>query len=129
MAVDKRQYVSLLKNAPLFRSLADRDLASFVESLQLVKFQDGETVFEEGQAGEHFYVVVAGSLQIIKHHGMAGEELLAQRGKGEFIGEMSLLDRDGTRMGQRDRRRRFAVDRNHARPVRPVARPPPHDCL
>jgi serine phosphatase RsbU (regulator of sigma subunit) len=98
VAVDLRQHVSLLKKVPLFRSLPEKELASFLETLGLVEFNAGDTVFEEGQAGEHFYVVVKGSLEIIKYRGKPEEELLAQRGIGEFIGEMSLLDQDGTRM-------------------------------
>jgi serine phosphatase RsbU (regulator of sigma subunit) len=64
----------------------------------MVEIPAGETVFEEGQVGEHFYVVLTGTLRIVKHMGLDGEELLARRGAGEFIGEMSLLNREGTRM-------------------------------
>jgi serine phosphatase RsbU (regulator of sigma subunit) len=88
----------LLANVPLFRSLSEGDLASFAGELRLVDFSTEETIFVEGQVGEHFYVVLEGTLRIIKHLGLDGEEVLARRGAGEFIGEMSLLNREGTRM-------------------------------
>jgi serine phosphatase RsbU (regulator of sigma subunit) len=98
MAADLSQHLSLLKSLPLFRPLPEQDLSSFIETLQLVELRAGEAVFEEGQAGEHFYVVIRGSLEIIKHRGLPEEELLARRSTGEFIGEMSLLNQQATRM-------------------------------
>jgi CRP-like cAMP-binding protein len=70
-ATDQSQYVHLLANVPLFKSLPEEDLGSFAKELRMVEIPAGETVFEEGQVGEHFYVVLTGTLRIVKHMGLA----------------------------------------------------------
>lgn len=95
---ERHKFARLLAGVPLFNSLPEGELVSFASELSMVEFESEEVVFEEGDVGEHFYVVVEGTLQIVKHRGSPSEEILARRGSGEFIGEMSLLDRQGTRM-------------------------------
>ncbi len=97
-ARDTKRFAKLLAQVPLFNCLPEDDLRSFAEGLRLVSFEPGDIVFKEGEVGEHFYVVVHGKIQIIKHLGSPSEECLARRGSGEFIGEMSLLNQHGTRM-------------------------------
>jgi CRP/FNR family cyclic AMP-dependent transcriptional regulator len=56
-----------------------------------VNFGAGETIFEEGEIGAEMFVVTAGRIEIIKKvHGM--EKVLLTMGKGDFFGEMSLLE-------------------------------------
>src|SRR6266511_3069626 len=54
-------------------------------------------LFREGDYGEHFYIVLEGELEIIKAMGTASELMLDARGSGEFVGEMSMLNRDNVR--------------------------------
>src|SRR5215216_2543091 len=56
-----------------------------------VSIQAGELVFEEGSPGDALYVVLDGELEVTKRQG-GQDVLLAVRGPGEFIGEMSLLE-------------------------------------
>jgi serine phosphatase RsbU (regulator of sigma subunit) len=57
----------------------------------------GTILFNEGECGEHFFVVVTGRVEIIKALGTPEEALLGDRSAGQFVGEMSLLNRDGRR--------------------------------
>lgn len=53
-------------------------------------FQDGETIFEEGDIGRDLYVVQSGEVRIVKNvNGQAIE--LAKFRKGDFFGDMALL--------------------------------------
>jgi serine phosphatase RsbU (regulator of sigma subunit) len=54
-------------------------------------------LFSEGDRGDRFYIVLSGQIAIIKALGTEDERLLGLRGSGEFVGEMSLLNRDGLR--------------------------------
>lgn len=54
-------------------------------------YDDGTTVFSEGDPGDGMYVVLGGKVRI--HRALNGREVtLAVLGQGEFFGEMSLLD-------------------------------------
>ena len=57
----------------------------------LKSFGSGEVIFEEGSVGKHMYVVISGSVRIVKKTG-DGDAVLATLGKGELFGEMALVD-------------------------------------
>jgi CRP/FNR family cyclic AMP-dependent transcriptional regulator len=54
-------------------------------------FRAGEVLFREGEHGEEMYVIQTGVVQILKHVG-AQDRPLATLGRGEFVGEMALLN-------------------------------------
>ncbi|MBI4671152.1 MAG: SpoIIE family protein phosphatase [Chloroflexi bacterium] len=54
-------------------------------------------MFYEGDAGQHFYIVRDGELQVVKSIGTHDERIVNTRKPGEFIGEMSLFNLDGKR--------------------------------
>lgn len=51
----------------------------------------GELIFEEGEMGELAYLIVSGQVEIFRSSGN-NERVLATLGRGEIIGEMSLID-------------------------------------
>ena len=54
-------------------------------------FGNGDVLFEEGSVGKHMYVIVSGSVRIVKKS--EGEVVvIAAPGKGELFGEMALVD-------------------------------------
>ena len=56
------------------------------------KLKPGEVLFREGDAGDAMYVVVDGRVRIGKHIPGAGEEALAFMERGDWFGEMALID-------------------------------------
>jgi CRP/FNR family cyclic AMP-dependent transcriptional regulator len=55
------------------------------------EFRAGEVLFREGERGEEMYVVQSGLVQILKRVGEV-ERPLATLGRGEFLGEMAILN-------------------------------------
>ncbi len=55
------------------------------------KFAKGDTIFEEGAAGDEAYIIRHGYVTIAKHDDERVIEL-ATRGPGEVVGEMALID-------------------------------------
>lgn len=53
----------------------------------------GEVIFREGQEGDRMFVVLEGRVMISKQIAGAGEEALAFLERGDFFGEMALIDR------------------------------------
>lgn len=56
------------------------------------KLKDGQVVFREGDVGDKMYVVLDGRVMISKSIPGAGEEALAFLERGDYFGEMALID-------------------------------------
>ncbi|HZG68825.1 MAG TPA: cyclic nucleotide-binding domain-containing protein, partial [Herpetosiphonaceae bacterium] len=82
---------------PLFASLPPGELDHLAATLERVDLPPGLVLFREGEYGDRFYLVLDGEIEVTKASGTADERLLAVRGPGQFVGEMSLLNPDGLR--------------------------------
>ncbi len=80
-----------LKATPIFADLADEELAQVLLIGRVVSFDTDKHVFEEGEAGDAFYLIEKGAVRISRVTPL-GEEALAVLREGAFFGEMALLD-------------------------------------
>lgn len=55
-------------------------------------FNKGEIIFKEGQLGDTFYRVAAGSVCIVAALGEDGQKTLTELGEGRYFGEMAVVD-------------------------------------
>jgi CRP-like cAMP-binding protein len=88
------------------------------------EYAASQVIFEEGSIGRELFVVLAGSVNIVK---MAGGKpnVIATLGKGEFFGEMAVIDaspRSATAISAADDTRVMRI--NHARFVYLVSQQP-----
>ena len=68
---------------------------NFLSSLSReIELAPGEVVFREGEEGDAMYVVLRGRVMISKLIPGAGEEALAFLERGDYFGEMALIDRE-----------------------------------
>lgn len=81
--------VMILKGSEFFRNFPGSDLAGIAALATVVHVQKDETIFEQGDEGDAFYMVVQGSVMISR-----GVTKLATLGTREGFGEMSILDRE-----------------------------------
>lgn len=66
---------------------------NFLSSLSReTRLESGEVLFREGQPGDRMYVVLEGRVMISKRIPGAGEEALAILERGDYFGEMALID-------------------------------------
>lgn len=56
-------------------------------------YQDGEVIIRQGDVGDCMYVIQEGQVEVVIEEN-GNEVVLAQRGEGEFFGEMAIFDRD-----------------------------------
>ncbi|MGZ8852490.1 MAG: Crp/Fnr family transcriptional regulator, partial [Thermoanaerobaculia bacterium] len=56
------------------------------------RFRDGSMMFREGEKGDKLYIVLDGRVRISKFIPGVGEEALTVLDRGEFFGEMALID-------------------------------------
>ena len=56
------------------------------------KFREGSMIFREGEKGDKLFIVLDGRVRISKFIPGVGEEALAVLDRGDFFGEMALID-------------------------------------
>ena len=81
----------ILRDLPLFAGLGQSDLDMLEQRSRTIELQVGDVLMREGTPGGSLYVILEGEFEIVKRSA-SQEVLLAVRGPGEVIGEMSLLD-------------------------------------
>lgn len=81
--------VMILKGSELFRYFPGNDLAGIASLAEVVHLEDDDVVFEQGDAGDAFYMVVRGAIRIVR-----GSHELARLGPREGFGEMAILDQE-----------------------------------
>jgi CRP/FNR family transcriptional regulator, cyclic AMP receptor protein len=83
----------LLKNVAIFKDLDESELAEVAAVCKEEKFESGQYVFREAEAGNRLYVIVTGEVRISRDVPGSGEEALAVLKPGALFGEMSVFDR------------------------------------
>lgn len=79
--------VLLLANTSLFAQTPENVLASITPIMKEERHNAGETIFRKGDLGNGMYVIDAGEVVILD-----GETELARFRRGDFFGELALLD-------------------------------------
>ena len=74
------------------QGLSGKELTTLANFSRELRFESGSSLFEEGDEGHEMYVVLEGKALISKYIPGAGEEALAILERGDFFGEMSLID-------------------------------------
>jgi len=80
-----------LLSIPLFSGLSREDIAKILGKLEDISFPAGAIVFSQGDAGDAFYLVQSGTVQVMIGNTGGHREIVAALGPGEWFGEMALL--------------------------------------
>lgn len=76
-----------LKDIDLFSSFAEKDLQNFAENLTTVELQPGEVLFVEGDPGQDMFILMEGTLKIVKN----GRTITVTEAV-DYVGEMALIE-------------------------------------
>ncbi|MBF0465784.1 MAG: cyclic nucleotide-binding domain-containing protein [Nitrospirae bacterium] len=90
MAITKT--VRKIRDLDFFSFLTDEELMTLLRISKCRKYAEGDLIFDEGQPGDRFYVIVDGVVSISKKIGKKREETLARLKRGSCFGEMAILD-------------------------------------
>jgi CRP-like cAMP-binding protein len=82
-----QEVINALGSARFFSGLNHRQLKIVAESGKELSYKAGDTIVEEGTMGVGFYMLVDGKVEVRK-----GNKVLATLTKGQYFGEMSLID-------------------------------------
>ena len=87
-SVDEATKIALFRE----KGLTNEDLTALASFSRERTYPRGSYVFQEGDEGREMFVVLEGRVRISKIIPGAGEEALAILGRGDFFGEMALVD-------------------------------------
>jgi subfamily B ATP-binding cassette protein HlyB/CyaB len=86
-----REPLACLRRYPLFNLLTPFQLATWLGAGQELTLATGETIFQEGAAGVWAYLVLKGSVRLVRRSQQGREISLGRIGPGELFGEYALL--------------------------------------
>jgi CRP/FNR family transcriptional regulator, cyclic AMP receptor protein len=83
----------LLDGLDLFKDFSYPELKTLASYLIYHRVKKDETVFNEGDAGDHMLILIDGKLAVFKG-GEMGHHMLSYEGRGRVVGEMALIDHE-----------------------------------
>jgi CRP/FNR family transcriptional regulator, cyclic AMP receptor protein len=85
--MSRDEKLDLLARVPLFAGLGRRQLERLGMLTEEVDLPQGRTLMRQGERGTELMVIVDGTVSVER-----GGQQIAERGAGEVLGEMALLD-------------------------------------
>jgi len=84
--------VRLIDSSPLFDDVPEDVLGELAGLARLRTLSRGRPVFRQGDPPEAFYVVRAGTLEVVEEAADGGERVLRTLGRGDSFGELGLVE-------------------------------------
>jgi len=84
---DPARYATYLQRVPMLRSCSPDDIDRIAELGVTITVPQGQTVIREGEAGNQFFVITRGTVQVTR-----GGRPVAELGPGAYFGELALFD-------------------------------------
>lgn len=78
---------AVFASVPIFSALNSKELEAVAKAGKQQSYEAGKTIVEEGRTGVGFFFILEGDVEV-RQQG----RVLAKLGKGQFFGEMSLID-------------------------------------
>lgn len=89
--MEAADYVPRLKRIHLFKGLKDDQVLEFAKELQPRIYKAGEVIFEEGEEGQHFYLINRGQVKVSRRGPRGEQNPVAMLVPGDYFGEAALL--------------------------------------
>ena len=93
-STESDELILSLKSIPLFKSLSDRDLRNMMNIIHNRNYLSGEYIFYQNDPGIGLYILREGEVMIIRESDDGEKITLATIQKGDFFGELALIDND-----------------------------------
>ena len=84
--------VEALGRCRLFEGMGPDELRAMARTLRARRFRRGEVLFHEGDPGDALFVVASGAVKVVVPSEDGEEAILATLRRGDFLGELALLD-------------------------------------
>ena len=106
-------HIEALKQVPLFSRMDDDELRGIRAIMDVATHAPGATLMREGEVGDHFFVVVEGTVRFHVENAEGRDLVVDEVGAGGFFGELSMLTGEprSARVTAADRVTTLALDR------------------
>jgi CRP-like cAMP-binding protein len=84
----RQDATTLIANIPFFQGLNEKTCKAIARAGKELSYKAGDSIVDEGSMGVGFYLILEGRAEVRK-----GKKLLATLERGQFFGEMSLIDK------------------------------------
>jgi len=83
-------FADLLRSIAIFEPLSDNDLLDLAVLLKLEEYHWGFPILQKGDPPSYLFIIISGKVEVMDEDGVR----LAEMGRGDVFGEMSLLSGD-----------------------------------
>ena len=83
--------ILLLRDVPIFAELSPEDLELVANLAREEWYPENTVIIQQGEEGDVMFVIVEGTLDVVRTVN-GTEQVLAQRGPGDFVGEMAVIE-------------------------------------
>ena len=83
---------AVIRKAPIFSGLDESAASTLRASMSPMRLKKGQSLFKEGDDGDHLYVISSGKIKLGTKAPDGRENLLLILGPGDMFGELSLFD-------------------------------------
>lgn len=84
----------VLHSMPPFKNFSGTQLKQLLKLIHNRVYSTNEYVFYQGDPGIALYIIREGEVKIVKNNEQGKEMELARFGRGDFFGELALMDKD-----------------------------------
>jgi uncharacterized membrane protein YdbT with pleckstrin-like domain len=84
--MNRQKKYKFLRELYIFNALEDEEVRGVARIFEEQSFPGGKVIFEEGDPGEYFYLIVSGRVDLASHEGHIGT-----LGRKDSLGEVALL--------------------------------------
>ncbi|GAA6050319.1 hypothetical protein JCM3770_002960 [Rhodotorula araucariae] len=92
----RKMYEAFLGEVSILQELNAKERAKIADALEEKVYDEGEEVVVEGEVGKNFYIIESGRAEVTKRkrnaQGVWEEEVLGTLGKGDYFGELALIN-------------------------------------
>ena len=89
--ITRERLITFLLETPMFDNLDPTEIMEIIHIVEVEQYQAGDIVFSEGDAGDAWFVLYSGAVEVLKH-GAAGEKKITELGPRACFGEIAILD-------------------------------------
>jgi CRP-like cAMP-binding protein len=91
-AITLENILSFLLDTHLFDALDPVELSEVVKVMQIQRLREGQSVFQEGDEGDAWYVIFEGEMEVFKADSFGRSRSIATLVPHACFGEMAVLD-------------------------------------
>ena len=89
--ITRERLITFLLETPMFEDLDPSEIMELIHIVEEEPYQSGDFIFSEGDAGDAWFVLYGGAVEVLKR-GETGEKKITELGPKSCFGEISILD-------------------------------------